>query len=221
MEAITIKKGIFQKFAFLSLFLTFGVACIDNAQDPREQYSAVETQTEQCLNEWFEAKGVSWPDLMASFEGYFARGGISKAQDPREQQYLDILAYLERPTSAFPVFTDKQKVMTMMKQLGVTEKELMLKAQLDCFTNLFMQQGESLDSTTVFYTIGSLLETMTQVPNISPGLVAGAIKRSLKPGDLRKPVYQKTIVLLYYFDFTLFLSANQYIWIRENSISSA
>lgn len=166
----------------------------------------LEQEAEKCLNAWMSDHGVEWSELKEVFEHYFSDGGITNAEDPLEVQYADILRFIERPPSSFPLFKEKKKVVAARKKLGLTEQQLMVKAQVDCLTDLYMQNKATVDTTSSFYAFGDTFRAVRQVPNISPGLIAGAIYMAMDRSDLSKSLYQKTIALTFCFDMTYFLS---------------
>lgn len=180
-------------------------SCGQNSTQKYIGYTDLEIETEKCLDKMFADKGADFNELKKIFENYFSDGQISNSKDPIEKQYEDILTYWERPTRQFPLFKDKKKVIAIKEKLGLTEKEILGKTQLDCFTNNYIEYKAEVDTTSSFYAFGVTLETLRQIPDISPGLIAGAIKMTMKKEDLRKQLYQKTIVLLFCFDMTLFL----------------
>lgn len=187
------------------IVLTFQ-SCGQNSNEKYIGYTDLEIETEKCLDKMFEDKGADFNELKTIFENYFSDGQISNSKDPIEKQYEDILSYWERPTGRFPLFKDKKKVVAIREKLGLTEKDILGKSQLDCFTNKYIENKAEVDTTSSFYAFGATLETLKQIPDISPGLIAGAIKMSMKKEDLKKELYQKTIVLLFCFDMTLFLT---------------
>lgn len=77
--------------------------------------------------------------------------------------------------------------------------------QLDCFTNIYIENNSKIDRKSSFYAFGATLETIKNMPNLSLGIIAGAIKMSMDKSDLKKELYQKTIVLIFCFDMTLYL----------------
>jgi hypothetical protein len=77
---------------------------------------------------------------------------------------------------------------------------------LDSFTDKYIENKTKVDTTSSYYAFGASLETIREIPNLSSGLIAGAIKMSMDKKDLKKELYQKTIVLMFCFDMTLFLS---------------
>jgi hypothetical protein len=181
-------------------------SCGQNNGGNYSGYSDLEIKTEKCLDKMFADKGADFNELKTIFENYFSDGLISNSNDPIEKQYEDILTYWERPTRKFPLFKDNKKVVAIREKLGLTEKDILGKSQLDCFTNIYIENKAEVDKTSSFYAFGATLETLKQIPGISHGLIAGAIKMSMKKEDLKKDLYQKTVVLMFCFDMTLFLT---------------
>ena len=186
-------------------FLTFN-SCGQKNEKNYNGYTDLEIKTEKCLDKMFEDNDVDWIELKTIFENYFSSGKISNSKDPLEKQYEDILSYWERPTMQFPIFTEKKKVIEIREKLGLEEQDIKKKKQLDCFTNNYIENKAKVDTTSSFYAYGATLETLKEISDISPGLVAGAIKMTMNKSDLKKELYQKTIVLLFCFDMTLFLT---------------
>jgi len=169
-------------------------------------YTDLEIETEMCIDKMFKTNKVDWLELKTIFEGYFSDGQISNENDPIEKQYEDILSYLERPTKRYPIFRDKQKVIRIIEKLGIKKNDIFTKTHLNCFTDKYIENKSIVDITSSFYAFGSSLETIRKVPNLSIGVISGAIKMSMKKNDLEKELYQKTIVLMFCFDMTLFLT---------------
>lgn len=203
-----IKSEIMKPLLQLTFILLIGtlVSCNHNKTNDYTGYTALEIEAETCLDEWFESKDVDGDELKTIFENYFNSGDISNRKDSIETQYRDILGYLERPTKQFPLFKDKQKVIASIKKLGLSEENIIEKLQLNCVTNIYLDHKAEIDTLSSFYVLGSMLETIKKVPDISPGLTASAINASIDKANLNKTLYQKTIVLMYCFDMTLFLS---------------
>ena len=189
--------------AFFSLTLN---SCGQKNEKNYDGYTDLEIETEKCLDKMFGDNGVEWKELKTVFENYFSSGEICNSKDPLEEQYEDILSYWERPTMQFPIFTEKKKVIAIIEKLGLTKQDILKKRQLDCFTNKYIANKSKVDTTSSFYAFGATLETIKEISDISPGLIAGAIKMTMDKSDLKKELYQKTIVLLFCFDMTLFLT---------------
>jgi hypothetical protein len=176
-----------------------------NSLNNVEGYSDIEIKTERCLDEWIQSAGTNRELLQNTFESYFATSGITKASDPKHKQYEDILKFWNRPQMSFPPFSDKKIILKMKNDLGIDDQGLSKKIQLDCFTNTFIANKASIDTTLSYYTFGSVLEAIKEIPDISPGLIAGALLTSMDKDDLKKPLYQKTIALMFCFDMAVFL----------------
>ncbi len=190
---------------FLLLLATL-YACGQESSSNYDNYTKLEIETEKCLDDWFDSRNVSWNELQTVFENYFASGKISNPSDSKDKQYQDILNYWQSPSYQFPVFKDKKKVVAIKNKLGLSDQDVIIKTQLNCFTNNYIDNKATVDTTSSYYVFGATLETIKQVPNISPGVIAGAINLSMDKADLKKELYQKTIVLMYCFDMSLFLS---------------
>ena len=171
-----------------------------------EKTLKIESKTFECMTDWMTSKGVDWKELKSGFENYFSQGEITKSSDPIEKQYWDILSYFEHPSKRFPIFKDKKLVVNKANKLGLGQQEIMTKKQLDCLLKNYTDNKSQIDTTSTYFVFGDIIETINKVPNVSPGLVAGGIKYGIKQEDLKKEFYQLTIVLLYYFDMTLFLT---------------
>jgi hypothetical protein len=191
-------------------FQSFG----QNSNEKYIGYTDLEIETEKCLDKMFEDKGADFKELKTIFENYFSYGQISNSKDPIEKQYEDILSYWERPTGRLPLFKERKKVVAIREKLGLTEKDIIGKSQLDCLTNKYIENKAKVDTASSFCVFGAVLETIKQIPNISLGIIAGVIKMSMKKEDLKKELYQKAIVLLFCFDMTFFMNTKKYkaIW---------
>jgi len=189
-----------------ALIFTTLASCGQETRNNYEGYTSLEIETEKCLDNSMESSDVDWKELQNIFENYFASANISNSSDSKAKQYQQILKYWERPSGRFPVFKDKKKVIALRHKLGLTDQDVVTKRQLDCLTDNYMRNKATVDTTSSYYAFGATLETVKQVPNISPGLIAGAINLSMDKADLRKGLYQKAIVLMYIFDMSLFLS---------------
>ena len=171
-----------------------------------DNYTELEIEIEKCLDIWIESKNVNWNDLKPIFENYFSTGEIINAKDPIEKQYYDILSYWENPTKKSPIFYNKKKVVDIKNKLSLTKEDIKSKCYLDCFTNKYILNKATIDTNSSLYAFGSTLEAIKTYHDISPGLIAGAIKMEMNKADLKKDLYQKTIVLLFCFDMTLYLT---------------
>jgi len=194
------------RFLIIGLIAFTLQSCGQNNNNKYIGYTDLEIETEKCLDKMFSDKGADFNELKTIFENYFSDGQISNSKDPIEKQYEDILIYWERPTKQFPLFKDKKKVVVIKEKLELTERNILEKSQLDCFTNNYIGHKAVVDTTASFYAFGATLETLKQIPDISPGLIAASIRMSMKKEDLKKGLYQKAVVLLYCFDMTLFLT---------------
>lgn len=192
-----------RKLLPLLAILFMAVACQNSTS--KEGYTSLESETEECLDHWFEESGADWTELQSIFENYFASAGISNADDPKNVQYQDILNYWERPNAPFSLFEQKTEAMDIVNSLGLTDEDIFNKKQLNCFTDLYMGHSTEIDTASTYYAFGSILSSAREMPQISPGLIAGAINYSMNPEDLNKSLYQKTIVLMYCFDMALYL----------------
>ena len=170
-----------------------------------KNYTKLEIQTEESINTLFEYKQIDLNKLMKIFENYFIEGKIINCNDPIEKQYYDILKFWEHPNKQFPIFKNKKKVQSIINKLGLKEKDVLKKIQLSSLTNRFIRNKSKINQKSTFYTFGSILETIKEIPNISPGLIAGTIVMCTNKNDLRKTLYQKAIMLLFCFDMVFFL----------------
>ena len=171
-----------------------------------ESYTNAEQKTFASINNWFNEKNVNWENLQHYFENYFQTGGITNKNKPIEQQYYDILSFFEAPSKRFPIFKDKKKIVEIMGKLGFSKGDIRLKKHLSRFNKSYSIHKNLNDTTSTYYIFGSTVETILQIPNISPGVVAGTIRKFAKKKDLKKKFYQRATVLLFAFDMTLFLN---------------
>ena len=189
-----------------TLLLVVFISCAQKKEaNVTNGYSNLEKETEKCLDEWMDAHHVEWKELKSIFENYFISGNISSSNSPVEQQYSDILSYWEKPSKPFPSFKDKAKVITIIKKLKLSNQDIFVKRQLTCLTDNYITHKKEVKEGTAFYAFGSSLETIREIPNISPSIIASALKSSVKKQELKKRLYQKSIVLLFCFDMALFL----------------
>lgn len=171
--------------------------------DPYEGYNPLEIETEKCLDEWIKNKGVKWDAIKPVFELYFSDAFVSDPSLPLHEQYLQILKYWEKPVRGIPVFPEGHEIGKTVEKLGLSEEAIMKKKQLACFTNIYIANKTEAEKDSSFYAFGSTLEAIRDIPDISLALVAGALRMLMDPEDLKKSLYQKTIVLLFCFDMTL------------------
>jgi hypothetical protein len=172
-----------------------------------------EVKTEQCLDSWFAGKNVSWQELKTSFEKYFSDTGITSKNDPLDKQYLDILNFFVEPTRSFVRPKDKMWVLGVQKQLGLAERDMKTFQHLECLASNYRASGFSDEIETSFITFcsfaASLQNLMIKNPalqseGISPMFLAHGLKL-MELEDLTKSLYQKSIVLYFYFDLAMYL----------------
>jgi DNA-binding MarR family transcriptional regulator len=168
--------------------------------------SDLESGVIECLNVEYEKSDVELEEVRQIFESYFAKGGITKASDTKAKQYQDILNFWERPTMQFPMFEDKSKVAEMAQRLSLNQADIMQKNQLRCLANIYEENEATIDTLSSLATFGAILSTVKQVPNVSPGLIAGGLNLAMQKDDLDKELYQNAIALMYLFDMSLFLT---------------
>jgi len=190
----------------LPFWIVLLISCSGQATNKQENYTPLEMQVEKCYNDWFDKNNVDWNDLQKSFEEYFTSFGILKTDEPIEKQYKNILSYISRPIHGFPKLKDKKKIIEIRNKLKLSENDVFLNKQLYCYTDIYILNKTNIDTTSCFYVFGSCFEEMTQIPDISPGLLAHAILMFIDIEELKKPIYQKTIILMYYFTFAAKLS---------------
>lgn len=195
-----------QKNKLLLILILITTLTSSGQSSNKEKTLKIESKTFECITNWMTSKGVDWKELKSGFENYFVQGEITKSSDPIEKQYLDILSYFEHPTKRFPIFKDKKLVVSKANKLGLGQQEIMTKKQLDCLFTNYTDNKLQIDTASTYFVFGDIIETIHKVPNVSPGLIARAIKYGVKQEDLKNEYYQLTIVLLYYFDMTLFLT---------------
>lgn len=176
-----------------------------------ENYTKLEVEVEECYDNWFHKNNVDWMELQKSFEEYFISFDVSKADDPIEKQYYDVLLYISEPIRWFPATKDEARIIEIRNQLGLSEEDTFSNKQLDCYTDIYIKNESKIDTASCFYVFGSCFKTMRQIPDISPGLVATSISMSIDSKELQKTVYQKTIILMYYFIFAVLLSDEEEI----------
>ena len=187
----------------ISLIFSQSILAFNNKKT--ENNSKIENEIENCIDEFFAQKSVDFNILKRIFENYFSSSNISDINSPIEKQYLDILDFWEHPSKQFPLFADKDYLIEIRKKLGFSEKDIIQKKQLDCFTDKYIKYKCSIDTTSSIYAFGATFETLRSMPNIGPNIVAGAIKMTMQKADMKKTLYQKSIVLLFCFDMTLYL----------------
>ncbi len=196
------KKSIF----LIKLTICFNILSCQNLSDKFANYSQDEIETEQCLDALMEEKGIDWDNIKPLFENYFSKNKITDKTETLSNQYYDILGFFEQPNGKFPIFEQKNNAVEVRDKMQLNEEELLRKKQLDCFIDKYIKTQSSLDEESAYYAFGTSLELCREMPGISPGLIAGGIKASIDKSDLEKSIYQKTIVLMFVFDMTYFLT---------------
>ncbi len=157
------------------------------------------------MNKWFENSGVDGDKLQSGFETYFTSNGIAETSDAKPDQYMDILKFIENPDD-FPPLKDKPMITQTMQKLGISSRDIQEKKQLDYFYKYYLKNKQEVDSTSSYFVFGATIETLNKIPRLgSPGLVAKTIKNQMNKVDLKKELYQKTIVMLFYFDMAMHL----------------
>ncbi len=182
-------------------------SCHSETNNAYEGYSEVEIETEKCLDAWLERNDVDWKELSFIFEDYFASANMTDTADPKAKQYADILHGFHSPSGPYLPFKSKKEVLAIMDKLHLSDKDVIQKNQLDCFTNTFIDHEDELDTASTYYAFGATLEMMEMIPDISPAIIAGALDAEIDKADLSKTLYQKTIVLMYCFEMAIFLPA--------------
>ena len=157
------------------------------------------------MNEWFEKSGVDGDRLQSGFEAYFISNGIAKAADSKPDQYMDILRFIENPDD-FPPLENKDLITETMRKLDISRNDIQDKKQLDYYYQHYLDHKQKVDSSSSYFVFGATIETLNKIPRLgSPGLVAKTLKNQMNKADLKKELYQKTIVMLFYFDMALHL----------------
>jgi hypothetical protein len=116
---------------------------------------------------------------------------------------MDILNSIAMPRSVFPNFKEKKKVLSIKDKLKLSDQDIKSKKQLDCFITIFLENKSKIDSNSRFYEWGVFLKEIKQIPDISPSIIANAVSLVITNNNLKKEFYQKTIVLMFCFDFAL------------------
>lgn len=190
------------KWGLLVLLLPVITGC-DSLQD--KSTAEMEKETMKRMNEWFEKSGVDGDKLQMSFETYFMSGGIAEPSDSKPGQYMDILTFIQNPDD-FPPLKDKSMIMETMQKLGMNSSDIKEKNQLDYYYQYYRDHKQEVDSASSYFVFGATIETLNKIPRLgSPGLVAKTIKNQMNKADLEKELYQKTIVMLFYFDMAMHL----------------
>lgn len=190
------------KWALLLLVLPVVAGC-DSFQ--QTSTSELEEETMKRMNEWFENNGVDGDKLQSSFEAYFTSSGITEASDAKPDQYMDILTFIQEPDK-FPPMKDKPLITKTMKKLGISRSDIQDKKQLDYYYQHYLDHKQKVDSSSSYFVFGATIETLNKIPRLgSPGLVAQTLKNQMNKTDLKKELYQKTIVMLFYFDMAMHL----------------
>lgn len=167
------------------------------------EYPELEIKIEKCYDDWFKSNNVNWSDLKASFENYFTSANKCKSNDSIDKKYMDILNSIAMPRSVFPNFKEKKKVLSIKDKLKLSDQDIKSKKQLDCFITIFLENKSKIDSNSRFYEWGVFLKEIKQIPDISPSIIANAVSLVITNNNLKKEFYQKTIVLMFCFDFAL------------------
>lgn len=165
----------------------------------------LEEETLGSMKTWFENSGVDDNALQESFEKYFSTNDITDPSDTKPDQYMDILSFIRKP-DGFPPLKDKRKVLGMMKSLDINSQDLERKNHLDYFYNIYRENKDAVDTTSTYYVFGATIETLNKIPRLgSPGLVAKTLQKQMEQADLKKELYQKTVIMLFYFDMAMHL----------------
>ena len=157
------------------------------------------------MDNWLDTNQVGWEELSHVFERYFIDAGITDSSDSIAKQYLDILSFWNHPSKSFPAFKQREVIRSAQKKLNLSDENLKSYLQLSCLVENYRQNKSKLDPASSFHVFGETLETVHTFGRVSPGLMAGALKFSMKQKDLEKPLYQKAIVLMFCFDMARFL----------------
>ena len=181
------------------------VACQQN-DNQYKNYSELEKQSEQCMDNYLDDHDVEWKDIQPVFEDYFASAEITNPEDTPAKQYMDILKYWANPSGRFPAFKEKSKIVKVKEKLDLSKKEIMANKHLACFREIYEKNQESIDTTSTYAAFGKTLTAVNNAPNVSPGIVAGGLFSNIEEKDLEKAIYQKAIAMMFVFDMSVFLS---------------
>lgn len=193
-----------KKAILLSLIIiTIGSAGQNNINnDPG--LSALEAETEACIEKMMADNNASMEELKTVFENYFSSAQISDLNAPLAKQYQEILDFLGSPARRLPYFREMGKVIEIRSKLDLTEEDIRSKKQLSCLTDRYLEHKNELDTNSAFYLFGVILAEVRKMPDISPGLIAKTINTYMDKNEMEKGLYQKAIVLMFVFDLTLF-----------------
>lgn len=179
-------------------------ACQQN-QKQYDNYSELEKQSEQCMDDYLKGHDVKWKEIKPVFEDYFASAEITNPEDDLSKQYMDILKYWANPSGRFPAFKEKAKILKIKEKLDLGKSEIMANKHLSCFRKIYEEHEASVDSSSAYATFGKTLKAVNNAPNVSPGIVAGGLFSGIEEEDLEKAVYQKAITMMFVFDMSVFL----------------
>jgi TonB family protein len=194
------KKAILLSLCIIITLSSAGQSATTN--DPG--YSALETETEACIEKMMADNDAGMQELKTVFENYFSSGQISDRNAPLAKQYQEILDFLGSPAKRFPYFKEIGKVTEIRYKLDLTEGDIRSKKQLSCLTDRYLEYKNELDTNSAFYLFGSILESIREMPDLSLGLIATTIDNFIDKNELEKGLYQKAIVLMFVFDISLF-----------------
>lgn len=183
------------------------VAACQQSHKQYDNYSGLEKQSEQCMDDYLDDHDIEWKDIQPVFENYFASAEITNPDDDPAKQYMDILNYWANPSGRFPAFKEKDKILKALKKLDLNKKEVMANKQLTCFREIYEKNKASIDSTSAYASFGKTLTAVKNAPNISPGIVAGGLMANIEEKDLEKAVYRKAITMIFVFDMSIFLTS--------------
>jgi len=163
----------------------------------------LEEETLERMKTWFDNSGVDDNALLQRFETYFTSNDIANPADSKPDQYMDILRFIQEPDD-FPPLKDKQKITGMMQKLGISDEDIKNKKHLDYYYDYYMKHKKEVDTSSSYYVFGATIETLNKIPRLgSPALVAKTLKNQMDKADLKKELYQKTIVMIFYFDMAM------------------
>jgi TonB family protein len=159
-----------------------------------------ESTAEHCVDHVIEQEGVTWKELMTSFEGYMVEQGYLEEGDTNTYKaYFKVLkAFSElnvlppvKPTEESKALIEKLKTVKY-----ITENTINYKTFYNCYMvgTLISEDNKKSD----IVTTAAVFQDVKDVKSVSSMILASGFLTTFTEKDLKKSIHKKTIILAFY-----------------------
>lgn len=165
----------------------------------RKRYSDVEKDLEECIDEWLEENDLKWKNLESLFLGYFSSIGVTQKNTPKYKQYDNVIKYLTKPRGTLPKFKNRKEVVEIIEKIGLTEEEASKNEHLNCWIKMYNEEENRFNSSSAAFQVAKpLAKKIDYEPFMR--FDSYSMMFHFDKEEFKKPLYQKSIVLVYIFD---------------------